>query len=129
MRRTCKWEIYFIPIHIYSFPKCVVTSLLRLYCQVFVIVIYIVINAAIWLGYYCHDIHTYLYMLICCTPVLVLAPGPGPVLHVYVHIRTIRSPWIQVRCQSCRVDCIRQSDLYVTVLLHQPSRDRSTIAY
>ena len=85
------------------------------------------IYAAIWLGYYCHDIHTYLYMLICCTLVLVLAPGP--VLHVYFHICTIRSPWIQVRCQSCWAYCIRQSDLYVTVLLHQPSRDRSTRVY
>ena len=65
----------------------------------------------------------------CCTPVLVLRLGPGPVLHVYVHIRTIRSPWIQVRCQSCRVDCIRQSDLCVTVLLHQSSLDRSAKAY
>ena len=65
----------------------------------------------------------------CCTPVLVLCPRPGPVLHVYVHIRTVRSSWIQVRCQSCRVDCVRQSDLYVTVFLHQSSRDRSTRAY
>ncbi|TQD73241.1 hypothetical protein C1H46_041227 [Malus baccata] len=46
-------------------------------------------------------------------PVLVLAPGPGLVFHVYVHIRTIRLPWIQVRCQSCQVDCIRQFDLYM----------------
>ena len=32
------------------------------------IVILNVINAAIWLGYYCHDIHTYLYMLILLHP-------------------------------------------------------------
>ena len=65
----------------------------------------------------------------CCTPVLVLCPWPGPVLHVYVHFRTFRSSWIQVRCQSCRVDCVRQSDLYVNMFLHQSSRDHSTRAY
>ena len=33
-----------------------------------VIVILIMIKAAIWLGYYCHDIHIYLYMLILLHP-------------------------------------------------------------
>ena len=39
-----------------------------------VIVILIVINAAIWLGYYCHDIHTLLYMLILLHPGISTPP-------------------------------------------------------
>ena len=42
--------------------------------------------------------HAYIYV-VCSSllhPGFSARPGPGPVFHMYVHLRTARSPWIQV---------------------------------
>ncbi|KAM1249736.1 hypothetical protein ACFX2G_033077 [Malus domestica] len=68
------------------------------YLSSIVIVILIVINAAIRLRYYCHGIHTYLYMLILLHPDVSTHPRARASPSRVCSHRIIRSPWIQVRC-------------------------------
>ena len=75
------------------------------------------INAALWLGYYCHDIHTYVYMLILLHPNVGTPPKAKASLslvcsHLHRSLTLDPSPGASFVVQIT----LGSSDLYVTVL-------------
>ena len=75
------------------------------------------INVAIWLGYYYHDIHTYLYMLILLHPSVGTPPKARASLsRVYSHLHRSLTLDPSLGASPVVHTTLGSSDSYVTVL-------------